>query len=600
MSATAVEPGKKTSTIQPWVRALQFAASIPHNRERTMPTVVEELARRQGSAPALLSDGQCLTYDGLASKQNQYARWALAQGMQKGDVVCLLMHNCPEYFAVWLGLTSVGVVTALLNTNLSGDGLLYCIQSVRPKHIIVARELAGKICPIGSKWEGNPAIWVYGESDEPYRRIDLDVAGRSGRSLSGAERRKVTIEDRALCIYTSGTTGLPKAANLCHARALQWSYWFAGMLGIEPHDRMYNCLPMYHGVGGVMVPGAVIAGGGSVVIRDKFSASHFWADVAQWKCSIFQYIGELCRYLLHTTSPLDAPAHELRMICGNGMAPEVWREFKNKFSIPRIVEFYASTEGGVSLFNVEEECGSIGRVPPYLRHRFSPELVRCDVDTYELVRDSSGRCVRCAPNEIGEAIGKVNDAPTAIGTRFEGYTDEEASQKKLIRDVFEPGDVWVRTGDLMRKDSRGFFYFVDRIGDSYRWKGENVAASEVSAVLCAHTGIQHAIVFGTQIPGMDGRAGMAAVVSEGALEWVTLREHLSSNLPSYARPIFIRLCKEMHVNGTFKYAKGDLMRQGYDPTMSTDPIYFDHPERKEFVRLDQQLLGQIQSGKIRI
>src|SRR6185437_1472536 len=204
-----------------------------------------------------------------------------------------------------------------------------------------------------------------------------------------------------------------------------------------------------------------------------------------------QYIGELCRYLLHTTSVRSAMGHQLRMFCGNGMGADVWKEFQEKFNIPRVLEFYASTEGGVSLFNVEEERGAIGRVPPYLRHRFSPELVRCNEELCEPVRDNYGLCVRCGPNEVGEAIGKMSADPSAIGTRFEGYTDKKASEKKILRNVFKPGDAWVRTGDLMRRDERGYFYFVDRIGDTFRWKGENVASSEVSGVIRAYPGIQH-------------------------------------------------------------------------------------------------------------
>jgi len=288
------------------------------------------------------------------------------------------------------------------------------------------------------------------------------------------------------------------------------------------------------------------------------------------------------------------------MICGNGMGADVWKEFQEKFNIPRVLEFYASTEGGVSLFNVEEERGSIGRVPPYLRHRFSPELVRCAGELCEPVRDSLGLCVRCRPDEVGEAIGKVMDHPSAIGTRFEGYTDKEASEKKILRNVFKPGDTWVRTGDLMRRDERGYFYFVDRIGDTFRWKGENVASSEVSGVILAHSGIQHAIVYGVRVPGTDGRAGMAAVVADDGVDVNVLRGHLAAHLPGYARPVFVRVCKSISVNGNFKYSKAELAQQGYDPASVTDPIYFDYPERKEFVRVDWNLFQQIQDGRVRI
>lgn len=600
MSGIAAIAEVRDSAAQSWMRALELTASIARNRDRTMPTIVDEMARRQGDAPALLSDGQCLSYDGLASRKNQYARWALGQRIKKDEVVGLLMRNCPEYYAAWMGISAMGGVTALLNTNLSETALLHCVQAANAKHIIVAEEFAEATAGVVSRINNKPEVWIHGAGDTRCRRIDRDVEQRSGSALRQDERRSVAIEDRALCVFTSGTSGLPKAANLSHARVLQWSYWFAGMLDVGKQDRMYNCLPMYHGIGGVLVPGAMIAGGGSVVVREKFSARQFWADVVGWKCTLFQYIGELCRYLLHGTSAREALGHQLRMICGNGMNADVWNEFQKKFNIPRVLEFYASTEGGVSLFNVEEERGSIGRVPPYLRHRFSPELVRFNEELCEPVRDNHGLCVRCGPNEVGEAIGKTSADPSAIGTRFEGYTDREASEKKILRNVFKPGDAWVRTGDLMRRDERGYFYFVDRIGDTFRWKGENVASSEVAAALRAHTGIEHAIVYGVRVPGTDGRAGMAAVVANEAVNLGDLRTHLVSNLPSYSRPVFVRVCKKIDVNGNFKYTKGELARQGYDPTGVLDPIYFDYPARGAFVRVDQNLFQQLQDGRIRV
>jgi fatty-acyl-CoA synthase len=583
-----------------WLRALELTATIPRNRERVMATVVEELAERSGDAPALLSDRECLTYRVLAERINQYARWALAQGVAKGEVVCLLMTNRPEYYAIWLGITSVGGVVSLLNTNLVGLSLNHCISIVQPKHLIVASEFVDPLMTALPGLTKSPEIWVYGIDHAIFRRIDLDVNRQSGEALGKDERRSPTIEDRALHIFTSGTTGLPKAANVSHARVLQWSYWFAGMMDAQPTDRMYNCLPMYHSVGGVQVPGATLVAGGAVVIREKFSASQFWDDVIRWDCTVFQYIGELCRYLLQANPGSNEICHRIRMACGNGLAPELWNEFKDRFRIPRILEFYAATEGGVSLFNVEGERGAIGRIPPYLVHRFSPALVLFDADKGEPVRNDSGFCVRCVPNEPGEALAKILDEPSTLGSRFEGYTDKQASDKKIIRDVFAQGDAWVRTGDLMRKDARGFFYFVDRIGDTFRWKGENVASSEVSEALCAFPGVKHANVYGVTIPGTEGRAGMAALVTKDEIDPLALRQYLITRLPSYARPIFLRFRDEVEVTGTFKYSKTDLSRQGYDPATTTDLIYFDNPESQAFTLLDQVLYDRIQTGQFRL
>ncbi|MGO4884475.1 MAG: AMP-binding protein, partial [Bryobacteraceae bacterium] len=365
-------------------------------------------------------------------------------------------------------------------------------------------------------------------------------------------------------------------------------------------DRMYDCLPMYHSVGGVLAPGAMLAAGGSVFIRESFSASQFWSEVVRWDCTLFQYIGELCRYLLHAEPSHAEHTHQIRIACGNGLRPDVWDKFQTRFQIPQIVEFYAATEGGLSLFNVEGKCGSIGRVPGYLAHRFAPVLIQYDVDKDEPVRNSQGFCNRCAANEIGEAIAQITEDPSHAGSRFEGYTSQEDSRNRILHDVFQPGDKWARTGDLMRKDEQGFFYFVDRIGDTFRWKGENVATCEVAEALCAFPGVRQANVYGVAIPGADGRAGMATLVTDPEIDLHALREHLIGRLPHYARPLFLRIRSEMEVTGTFKYTKTELVRQGYDPGATADVLYFNDPEYQAFVRIDQALHGRIQSGEIRL
>jgi fatty-acyl-CoA synthase len=592
--------GAKDGVAKAWLRALALTASIPRARGRLLSDVIAEVALGCGDAPALLSDQECFDYATLVCRQNQYARWALAQQLKKGEVVGLLMPNRPEYCAAWLGITSIGGVVALLNTNLPGASLAHCINVVRPKHIVIASELSELFEAALPALEQVPAIWIHGQDGKGFPRIDPEVNRQPGDKLRQDERRALTVEDRALYIFTSGTTGMPKAANVSHARILQWSYWFAGMMDAQREDRIYSCLPMYHSIGGVLVPGAMLAGGGSMVMRDKFSATHFWQDVIRWDCTMIQYIGELCRYLLHAAPSSAATAHHLRMACGNGMAPDVWEEFQSRFRIPRILEFYASTEGGLSLFNVEGKRGAIGRIPPYLAHRFSPALVRFDAERAEPVRDEDGFCIRCEVNETGEALGRVVSGPDAIGTRFEGYTDGTASERKILRDVFEAGDAWVRTGDLMRRDGKGFYYFVDRVGDTFRWKGENVATTEVEDVLRSFPGVRHASVYGVAIPGAEGRAGMAAVVLEGDLDWTELRSYLTSRLPGYARPIFLRARKEMAVTGTFKYSKADLVRQGYDPSVTEECIYFDSPEVRGYVPLDRELFARIRQGLVRL
>ena len=584
-------PASKT-----WLSALEATAPIAANPHRILPCVIEDLAETRGDSQALLSTGECLTYRALAERANRTARWALDQGLAKGDTVCLMMPNRPEYMAIWLGLTSVGIVVSLINTHLRGPSLAHCIDIVAPQHVIVAEDLIAELRAAIMQLASRPKIWPHGSefdvSDHAAERF-------SGERLTPSERRAVTIADRALLIYTSGTTGLPKAANVSHRRLLEWSFWFAGLMNTGPDDRMYDCLPMYHSVGGVVATGAVLVRGGSVLIREKFSAHQFWNDVADWDCTLVQYIGELCRYLVNAPRHPRERAHRIRMACGNGLRADVWEKFQKRFAIPRILEFYASTEGNISLYNVEGKVGAIGRVPSFLTHRFPLALVKFDAATGEPARDQSGFCSRCTTNEVGEAIGRIRNHTPQLGSEFEGYTNINDSERKILRDVFAHGDAWYRTGDLMRRDAGGFFYFIDRIGDTFRWKGENVATSEVAAVITAFPGIREANVYGVRVPGTEGAAGMATVVTDGPLDFVAFREHLASRLPPYAQPLFVRITDRIEATATFKHTKVELVRQGYNPMATSDAIYFDDPDQRAFVRLDGAHYAHIQAGEVR-
>jgi fatty-acyl-CoA synthase len=443
-------------------------------------------------------------------------------------------------------------------------------------------------------------MWAHGNIVGECERIDRAVERFSGEPLQPAERRAVTIADRALLIYTSGTTGLPKAANVSHRRLLQWSFWFAGVMNTGPDDRMYDCLPMYHSVGGIVATGTVLVRGGSVLIREKFSAQHFWDDIVDGDCTLFQYIGELCRYLLNAPENPRESRHRLRACCGNGLRADVWEKFQKRFAVPRILEFYAATEGNVSLYNVEGKVGAIGRIPPFLAPRFPLALVKFDAAAGLPARDADGFCVRCAPNEVGEAIGRISNDASRSGGEFEGYTDAAASEQKVLRDVFERGDAWFRTGDLMRMDAGAFFYFVDRIGDTFRWKGENVATSEVAAAIAAFPGIQEANVYGVRLPGTEGAAGMAAIVADGELDLAEFRKHLARELPPYARPLFLRITDKIAATATFKHTKSDLAREGFDPAATSNAIYFNDPAKQVFARLGGALFERIQAGKVRL
>jgi fatty-acyl-CoA synthase len=594
-------PGENSrSPLRAWVRALERTAPIEQAPTRTLPIVIDSLAERFADVAALSCRRSTLSYRELAESSHRYARWAQAQGLARGEVVCLLMLNCPEYLAIWLGLTRIGVIVALLNTNLRGASLAHSINIVAPARVIVAGVLSDALVEIRANVSSAVSFWVHGSGATDLPRIDAAVAELRADPIAVDEARTPCLEDRALYIYTSGTTGLPKAANVSHLRLMQWSHWFAGMMDTTPSDRMYDCLPLYHSVGGVVATGATLVSGGTVVLRERFSAGEFWSDIVAERCTLFQYIGELCRYLLAGAPGPDERRHLLRLCCGNGLREDVWEAFQSRFRIPQILEYYAATEGSFSLYNCEGRRGAIGRIPPFLRHRTPVVLVRHDPASEAPLRDDAGHCARCAPGEVGEAIGEIADPSGRLGSGFEGYADEASSRQKILRDVFAPGDAWYRTGDLMRQDADGFFYFVDRVGDTFRWKGENVSTSEVAAVIGSCRGVRDAAVYGVTVPGADGRAGMAALVVESDFALSALRSELASRLPEYARPLFLRLVPTLEVTGTFKLNKQALSAQGFDPARTTDALYFDDRTRGAYVSLDGELHERLCAGRTRV
>ena len=585
------------SALNAWIRALERTASLPRDPQTTFPVLIGQLADRFESAPALRDPNVTLSYRALADRINRYARWARTEHLAPGETICLLMENCAEYLAIWLGLTRAGLTVALINTNLTGETLAHSIRIVSPRALIVGPEFAERIAAIRPHLDRTIAIWQHGGDEHQHPlRLDHAVASLPSHPLDPGECPLPSLRDRALYIYTSGTTGLPKAAIVSHFRVMQWTHWFCGLMAITPQDCMYDCLPLYHSVGGVVAAGAPLVGGATVVLRERFSASRFWQDVSEERCTLFQYIGELCRYLLASSPQEDEHKHNIRLACGNGLREDVWVPFQNRFRIPQILEYYASTEGNVSLYNCEGKPGSIGRVPPMLAHRYLIALIRTDPMTNEPIRDAHGQCIRCAPNEPGEAIGQIMDDPEHTHSAFEGYVDTRANDAKVLRDVLRQGDSWYRTGDLMMRDEKGFYYFVDRLGDTFRWKGENISTTEVAAILSRCTGVVDAAVYGVRVPWTEGRAGMAALVVNAAFDLESFRRDVDAQLPGYARPLILRIVSAITRTGTFKLQTRQLLEQGYNPAEIRDALYFYSNMPHRYVALDDRLYQRLTIG----
>ena len=577
-------------------RTLWRMRHVGPDSTRTIADIVEEIAAKRPSSDAVFYQDRTLSYRQFDEGANRIARWAEAQAIKRGEVVALLMENRPEYLMVWIGLIKVGVVAALINTNLRGAALAHCIAISGARHAIVGAELGEAYSDAAAQIEQRPVVWAAGGAFSGARDFDGALASLSPAPIDKSARAGITGKDTALYIFTSGTTGLPKAARFTHMRMLYMMYGFAGALNTTPRDRTYIALPLYHATGGICAVGMALTVGGALILRRKFSAHEFWDDCRTYRATIFQYIGELCRYLLNAPADPRDGEHTIRAISGNGLRPEIWPSFQKRFAIPRIVEFYGATEGNVSMLNYDGTVGAVGRLPRYMRGVFTNRLVGFDIAEEKPVRGRDGFCIECEPDETGEAIGRITKE---AGHTFDGYTGEADTKKKILRDAFEKGDAWFRTGDLMRQDKHGYFYFVDRVGDTYRWKGENVSTAEVAETIHAVGGIAEANVYGVRVPGADGKAGMAAMVAGDGFDLARLHAEVHARLPPYARPLFLRLQASIDHTSTFKQRKVNLVDEGFDPRRTGEPIYFDDGAGG-YVRVDEPLFQALSAGRIRL
>ena len=562
----------------------------------TLTDEIEASVDAHADRIAFMFEGETMTYRQFDERANAVAHWALAQGLKPGDGVALILENTPDYPAIWFGLSKVGVITALVNTSLEGDGLAHCVGLVNAKAIIAGGVQASRAADIA------PGL----SNDLPVRDFD----GESGEELTAAlEAQPTTRPDAAirayirntdtmLFAYTSGTTGLPKAAKITHMR-IRGMARFADFLGdVRPGDRIYNVLPLYHMTGGALGMAGSLMFGATQVLKRKLSVSEFWDDVSDYGVTKFVYIGELCRYLLAAPPHPREKGHSLAIGFGNGLRGEVWGPFVERFGLKEMREFYGSTEGNVSFLNLDGTIGAIGRLPEWVEDRLGVKIVKFDVVEEEPIRGPDGFCVVVDVDEPGEAIGRIG---TTGRDAFHGYKDnKKATEKKILRDVFEPGDAWFRTGDLLRRDENGYVYFVDRIGDTFRWKGENVATNEVSDVVSKYPGVELANAYGVEVPGAEGRAGMVAMTVNEDFDMSGFADHCRSALPPYAVPLFIRLQSEAETTGTFKFRKVELVKEGYDLAASEDPVWFLEPGAGGYVLMEERHQDALAAGEYRL
>ncbi|VVC40326.1 Hypothetical protein CINCED_3A021573 [Cinara cedri] len=412
------------------------------------------------------------------------------------------------------------------------------------------------------------------------------------------EISKGTSNDQMLYIYTSGTTGMPKAAIMTQSRAIYMAMGAKHIAGITEHDVVYTPLPLYHTAGGILGVSSVLLGGSTCVIRSKFSASKYWSDCLKYECTVAQYIGEMCRYCLASPPSIADNTHQVRLIIGNGLRPQIWEDFTKRFNIKKVAEFYGATEGNANMMNTTNKVGAVGFIP-FIGEPFYPvTLIRVNPETNEPIRGKNNLCIKCKAGEPGLLVGKIRKTTE---NSFSGYVEKSASEKKIIRDVFHKGDQAFNSGDVLIRDEHNFYYFKDRTGDTFRWKGENVSTSEVEAAISNIVKLKDCIVYGVEIPNTEGKAGMVAIVDQtGDIDFEYLCSEMNKSLPVYARPLFLRVVKTpVSLTGTFKLKKNDLQNDGYDLTkLSTDSLYFN--EGNKFIPYTQELHEKIVNGTKRL
>lgn len=517
----------------------------------------------------------------------KYARWLKeVQHVQKNEIVAIAFTNKPHFLWLWFAIWSLGAKPAFINSNLRSNAFVHCVRISTARLLIVdplIQEVVNDETKVELDSDGRGrAIETLVLDDEIERSI---LAGAPFRAPDDA-RSGDKISTPAMLIYTSGTTGLPKAANVNWGKPLSGMLFWHILLALKPEDRYFTAMPLYHSSASVLGVCQVLGPGCTIVVAPKFSPRTYMKTVTETKATALQYIGEMCRYLVASPpSPYDR-AHSLRLAFGNGMRPDIWQKFKDRFNIPDIVEFYGATEApGASVVYERNGFlrGAIGRSGGLSRLLFGGNsvLLRHDHDTDMPVRNvRTNFCTTCATNEPGELVYLLD--PAAIQDKFHGYFgNDQASSSKILRNVFKKGDAYYRSGDLQRRDADGRWWFVDRIGDTFRWKSENVSTAEVSEALGSHPAMREANVYGVALPNHDGRAGCAAIgLADGSTLDAGLRRelaaHVRKRLPRYAVPLFLRLTKEdLEVTGTLKHQKVVLRNEGVEPSKTgSDEVYW--------------------------
>lgn len=571
---------------------LYFSSIGDQNKPISLGWAIERAARRYPDRPAILEADRQLSYAQFNAGANRMARALKDQGVRQGSTVLVMIENRIELLLALAAIAKLGAVSAILNTAQKSHVLQHSIVLIQASHAIIGAEAASNFQESANS-SSMILLWVADVNDRDSQRptnwLDLLALSQHQNDSNLDETRQVRLQDPCFYIYTSGSTGLPKASILSHRK---WIKAYGGFghaaLGLTCHDVLYLTLPCYHNNAVTVCWSAALAGGAALALRRRFSRREFWSDIRRYRATCFGYIGELCLYLLNQPPCPEERDNTLTSMIGNGLRPAIWTTFKHRFGIERVAEFYASSEGNIGFTNVFNFDHTVGYSPA----RYA--IVRYDPETVTPVRNAQGRMERVGRGEAGLMLTQITPK-----WPFDGYTDPEKSEASILRDVFKKGDAWFNTCDLMRDIGLWHTQFVDRLGDTFRWKGENVSTTEVENTLVGFSGIQEAIVYGVEIPGCAGRCGMASLIVDDGFDLQQLQVELTRCLPSYAIPVFIRLLPSAETTGTFKYQKTALKKTAFDPSATANsPIFVKTPGNRTYQPLDAGLFDRIQQGDI--
>ena len=583
------------------IRGLINFSSLKKEKIMSVGSVLEKQAARYSKKPLILFEGRTITYKDFNESANQYANFFKNKGFVKGDTVALLMDNRPEFLIVHAGLAKIGVVPALINNNIKGRILAHALNIAEARAIIIGHEFMKEYTDIAKevKLHAPGDIFVECEGKSlviPKGLQDMDSILKKQSTNNPEMVPPISSKDILEYIYTSGTTGMPKATVLKHQRWLQLGYIVGGYcLRIVSNDVQYLCLPLYHNSGINLAWSTTLIQGCTLAMRRKFSASAFWDDIRKYNATIMIYIGELCRYLNNQPKKDNDADNSLKYILGNGMRMDYWTEFQKRFGIKRIIEVYGATEGVGGLTNLKGVPGMIGQLTAAgIR---MGEVARYNPDTGDFIKNDQGFMEKCKIGESGMFLAAISST-----NPFAGYkSNKKATSDKIISDVFKKGDNYFISGDLFKLHKKDYVSFVDRLGDTFKWKGEVVATNEVADILNHFGGIEDCNVYGISINNTEGRCGMVALtlIKGTAIDWESFAKYIVDNLATYARPYFVRIRSEKDATSSFKQLKTGLQNDGFNSAIVKDPLYFLDPRTWQFVEITKKLYDEIQDGKIK-